>query len=85
MSSEAPRTAGVQLSSNFATKRLSIGYDHEAYLELTDGKGEAKTPSQVYAEERNERLKSRAEDPAVFSPKGDPGPTDFECVQNKAV
>ncbi|KAL1997746.1 hypothetical protein VTN02DRAFT_901 [Thermoascus thermophilus] len=71
-------------SSSSSSTRLSIGYDHEVYLQLTAGENAAeKTPNQIYMEERARRLTLRAQDPAVSGPQAGPGPIDFECAQNQ--
>lgn len=76
------------LSPNFAqpksssSNRLSIGFDHEVYLELTAGdKAAEKTVNQIYLEERARRLQLRAQDPAVSGPQPGPSPIDFECAE----
>ncbi|KAJ9251042.1 hypothetical protein DTO195F2_7977 [Paecilomyces variotii] len=77
----------TDLTANFAQSKksptagnqLSIGYDHETYLQLTAGaNAEIKTPNQIYMEERTRRLHLRAQDPAVSDPQSGPSPTDFE-------
>ncbi|EAL89499.1 hypothetical protein KXW98_003979 [Aspergillus fumigatus] len=80
----------LQLSANFAGAHTkshagnsnAVGYDHETYLQLTAGeKAKEKTPNQVYREERARRRTTRALDPAILEPQGDPSPIDFECAE----
>ncbi|KAL2005629.1 hypothetical protein VTN00DRAFT_10122 [Thermoascus crustaceus] len=80
----------TELCPNFAqpksssSNRLSIGYDHEVYLQLTAGeKAAEKTPNQIYMEERARRLTLRAQDPAVSGPQAGPSSIDFECAENQ--
>lgn len=55
-----PSELATDLTANFAQPksspagdRLSIGYDHETYLQLTAGtNAEIKTPNQIYMEVR---------------------------------
>ncbi|EAU36451.1 predicted protein [Aspergillus terreus NIH2624] len=81
----------LHLSANFAhnpqTKSPPIGYDHEVYLQLLAGREGAvqKTPNQIYREERARRRTTRALDPAILDPQGDPSPVDFECAENQGV
>ncbi|ODM22757.1 hypothetical protein SI65_00346 [Aspergillus cristatus] len=71
------------LSANFARSSSSmIGYDHEVYLQLiAGGKSSTKTANQVYREERTRHLTTRALDPAILEPRGDPSSVDFECAE----
>ncbi|KAL4896767.1 hypothetical protein BDV59DRAFT_199117 [Aspergillus ambiguus] len=85
-------TTHLHLSANFAHNPQSksphpstIGYDHEVYLQLLAGREGAaqKTPNQIYREERARRRTTRALDPAILDPQGDPSPVDFECAENQ--
>ncbi|KAI9039961.1 uncharacterized protein KD926_008947 [Aspergillus affinis] len=83
------------VSANFATSTTSslsynhythskstIDYDHEIYLQLTAEDGRpAKTANQLYLEERARQKSTRALDPAISDPQGEPGAIDFECVE----
>ncbi|KAF9892000.1 hypothetical protein FE257_002964 [Aspergillus nanangensis] len=82
--------AHLHLSANFANNpksKSTIGYDHEAYLQLTAGRDETveKTPNQIYQEERARRRTTRALDPAILDPQGDPSPVDFECAESEGL
>ncbi|GIK03082.1 hypothetical protein Aspvir_007151 [Aspergillus viridinutans] len=86
----APTQSALHLSANFAGAHSkfhagnpnAVGYDHEIYLQLTAGeKAKEKTPNQVYREERARRRTTRALDPAILDPQGDPSPIDFECAE----
>jgi len=65
--------------------RIPIQYEHEIYLQLTapENEGVEKTANQRYLEERERRLHSRANDPAVSGPQSTPSPTDFECAETE--
>ncbi|KAE8383541.1 hypothetical protein BDV26DRAFT_287381 [Aspergillus bertholletiae] len=76
----------LDLSANFANNRKgAVGYDHEVYLQLTAGSNAEKTPNQVYREERVRQRTTRALDPAILDPQGEPGPVDFECAEHEGV
>jgi len=72
-------------SSQSARWRIPIQYEHEIYLQLTapENEGVEKTANQLYLEERERRLHSRANDPAVSGPQSTPSPTDFECAETE--
>ncbi|PLB50355.1 hypothetical protein P170DRAFT_142353 [Aspergillus steynii IBT 23096] len=77
------------VSANFATttsipSKPTIDYDHEIYLQLTAEAGRpAKTANQVYLEERARQKSTRALDPAISDPQGEPGAIDFECAEKQ--
>ncbi|KAB8236218.1 uncharacterized protein BDW43DRAFT_308484 [Aspergillus alliaceus] len=76
----------LDLSANFANNRkVPVGYDHEVYLQLTAGRNAEKTQNQVYREERVRQWTTRALDPAILDPQGEPGPVDFECAEHEGV
>ncbi|KAE8351938.1 hypothetical protein BDV28DRAFT_10575 [Aspergillus coremiiformis] len=76
----------LDLSANFANNRkMAVGYDHEVYLQLTTGRNAEKTPNQLYLEERFRQRTTRALDPAILDPQGEPGPVDFECAEHEGV
>ncbi|KJK62447.1 hypothetical protein P875_00095366 [Aspergillus parasiticus SU-1] len=81
-----PAESALDLSANFANNRKgAVGYDHEVYLQLTAGRNAEKTPNQVYREERVRQRTTRALDPAILDPQGEPGPVDFECAEHEGV
>ncbi|RAQ50459.1 hypothetical protein AFGD_002881 [Aspergillus flavus] len=80
-SKNLPAESALDLSANFANNRKgAVGYDHEVYLQLTAGRNAEKTPNQVYRERT-----TRALDPAILDPQGEPGPVDFECAEHEGV
>lgn len=83
-------TSSASFSTTTTTNPKSpaaIGYDHEVYLQLMAGQGETipKTPNQIYREERALRRTTRALDPAILDPQGDPSPVDFECAETQGA
>lgn len=79
---------GASVRSSQSTQwRIPIQYEHEIYLQLTAGgnKEAEMTANQLYLEERQRRLHSRANDPAVAGPQSTPSPTDFECAATQNV
>ncbi|KAA8649892.1 uncharacterized protein ATNIH1004_002571 [Aspergillus tanneri] len=88
-SHKSSHKSDLHLSANFANPSSSkskpksflpstIDYDHEVFLQLTAGAGESvKTANQ----ERARRRKSRALDPAISDPQGEPGAIDFEWAE----
>ncbi|KAE8145328.1 hypothetical protein BDV25DRAFT_144749 [Aspergillus avenaceus] len=91
-SAKSPPETPLDLSANFANSRksnfphpMAVGYDHEVFLQLTAGKDAEKTPNQVYREERVRQKTTRALDPAILDPQGEPGPVDFECAEHEGV
>ncbi|KAH8434898.1 uncharacterized protein LDX57_012529 [Aspergillus melleus] len=68
--------------NHYTQPKSTIDYDHEIYLQLTAEDGRpAKTANQVYREERARQKSTRALDPAISDPQGEPGAIDFECVE----
>ncbi|KAK1142541.1 hypothetical protein N8T08_007516 [Aspergillus melleus] len=78
----ATSTSTTSTSYNYTNPKSTIDYDHEIYLQLTAEDGRpAKTANQVYREERARQKSTRALDPAISDPQGEPGAIDFECVE----
>ncbi|KLJ08155.1 hypothetical protein EMPG_16393 [Blastomyces silverae] len=69
-------------------QRVPMQYEHEMYLRLTAGDDGIieKTANQLYLEERQRRLHSRSQDPAVSGPQENcPSPIDFECAEMERI